>query len=89
MAKKKLKKLKKESSFWFRKRSKGKDGWGFIPVNWKGFVALVLLFGLNIFSANYFRLNELVLDSYLKAGVVFLLSIFVFIEISKIKSGDR
>ena len=73
---------------WFRRRVGSlKDGWGFIPINWKGFAALVLLIGLNVFAANYFNLNELVLDNYLSMGVVFLLSIFVFIEIAKHKTA--
>ncbi|MBT6689876.1 hypothetical protein HN903_00955 [archaeon] len=70
---------------WFRKKRKDND-WGFIPINWKGWVAMILLVGLNVFAANYFRLYELVLDSYLKMGVVFLLSIFIFIEIAKKKT---
>jgi hypothetical protein len=75
---------------WFRRRDVKSDGWGFIPINWKGYVSLILLIGLNVFSANYFNLNELVVDSYLKMGVVFLLSIFVFIEIAKYKTlGGR
>ena len=69
---------------WFRKRDG--EGWGFVPINWKGWVSLGLLIGLNVFAARYFRLNELVLDNYLKMGVVFLLSVFVFIEIAKKKT---
>jgi hypothetical protein len=68
---------------WFRKREGARDGWGFIPINWKGGVALILLVGLNVFAAVYFDLNSIVLDSYLRMGVVFLLSVFVFIEIAK------
>ena len=72
---------------WFLKRAGSlKAGWGFVPVNWKGWVAILLLLGLNIFAANYFNLNELVLDNYLKMGVVLLLSVFVFIEIAKNKT---
>ena len=74
-------------SVWFRKRSKWtSDDWGFIPINWKGWVALILLISVNVFAANYFNLNVLVMDSYLKMGVVFLLSVFVFIEIAKKKT---
>ena len=87
MAKKKVKKKSVVKNPWFRKRRGNfKDGWGFIPINWKGFVALILLFAVNVFAANYFDLNELVLDSYLKMGVVFLLSIFVFIEVARKKT---
>lgn len=71
---------------WFRRRSGSEDGWGVVPINWKGYVALILLVGINAFAANYFNLNSLVLDSYLRMGVVFLLSIFVFIEIAKRKT---
>ncbi len=71
---------------WFRKREGHKGNWGFVPINWKGWVSLILLVGLNVFAANYFNLNELVLDSYLKMGVVFLLSVFVFVEIAKRKT---
>ena len=71
---------------WFRTAEKSKGAWGFIPVNWKGWIALILLVGLNMFAANYFNLNEIILDNYLKMSVVFLLSIFVFIEIAKNKT---
>jgi hypothetical protein len=71
---------------WFRK-GKG-ENWGFIPINWKGWVALILLVGLNVFAADYFNLNNLILDNYLRMGVVFLLSVFVFIEIAKKKSVE-
>ena len=72
---------------WFRKRAANLKGdWGFIPINWKGSVALILLVGLNVFAANYFNLNELIMDNYLKMGVVFLLSVFVFIEFAKKKT---
>jgi hypothetical protein len=84
MVKKKVIKGKAVTS-WFCKRIKG-DNWGFIPINWKGWIALILLIGLNVFAANYFNLRELVLDSYLRMGVVFFLSIFVFIEIAKKKT---
>ena len=69
---------------WFKRRRK--ESWGFVPINWEGFVALILLVGLNVFAANYFNLNDLVVDNYLKMGVVFLLSVFVFIEIAKRKT---
>ena len=73
---------------WFRRRDSIKEGWGFIPVNWKGYIALIILVGINVFAANYFNLNNLVLDNYLKMGVVFLLSIFVFVEIAKYKTRN-
>ena len=82
-----VKKIKVASCPWFRRRDiKSKDEWGFTPVNWKGGVTLFLLFALNIFAANYFNLQEFVVDNYLKMGVVFFLSLFVFIEIAKKKT---
>ncbi|MCD4771641.1 hypothetical protein K8R30_04485 [archaeon] len=84
--KKRIKKVVNKNP-WFRKRLGNLKGdWGFVPINWEGFVSLVLLVGLNIFAANYFNLNDLVVDNYLKMGVVFLLSVFVFIEIAKKKT---
>lgn len=82
----KRRKAGKNRNPWFKLRDGSSDGWGFIPINWKGWIAMILLIGLNVFAANYFRLNELVLDNYLGMGVVFLLSIFVFIEIAKKKT---
>ena len=79
MAKKKV-----DKNPWFKRR--GKESWGLVPINWEGFVALVLLVGLNVFAANYFNLNDLVVDNYLRMGVVFLLSVFVFIKIAKRKT---
>jgi len=86
-SKKKTKKNKIDLSPWFRKRDPAsKDSWGFVPINEKGLVAFVLLIGLNVFAANYFNLNVFVLDNYFKMGVVFFLSIFVFVEIAKKKT---
>lgn len=70
---------------WFR-ATNDKALWGCVPINWKGGVALVILIALNVFAAHYFNLNELVFDNYLKMGVVFLLSIFVFVEIAMRKT---
>jgi hypothetical protein len=82
--KKRVKKRNKNLKPWFRKRSSNVSGnWGFIPISWEGCVPLALLIGLNVFAANYFNLYVLNLDNYLKMGVVFLLSIFVFVEIAK------
>lgn len=83
------KKRKLSKNPWFKKRKNSSSDWSFVPLNWKGWVALVLLVGLNIFTANYFNLNDLILDSYLKMGVVFFLSIFVFIEIAKYKTMGK
>jgi hypothetical protein len=72
---------------WFMKMPGSKrHEWGFIPINWKGAIALTLLIGINIFAANYFNLNILSFDNWSKFGVVFLLSFFVFIEIAMRKT---
>jgi len=87
MAKKKLVKKKKVKNPWFRRRAGSvKKGWGFIPINLEGWVSLLLLIGVNVFAANYFKLNNLLLDSWLSFGVVFFLSIFVFIMIARRKT---
>ncbi|MFH1521533.1 MAG: hypothetical protein ABIF18_01090 [archaeon] len=87
MAKKKIKKTKVSKNPWFRKRvGYPKDTWGFIPINCKGWVALLLLVGINVFSVSYFNLNELVFDSWSGFLVVFLLSLLVFILIAKKKT---
>ncbi|MEA3329992.1 MAG: hypothetical protein U9Q06_04585 [Nanoarchaeota archaeon] len=82
-------KNKKESvkNPWFKKsvESKGAE-WGLVPINWKGWVALVLLIGLNIFSANYFQINKFDINSWSKFGIVFLISLFVFIMIARRKT---
>ena len=89
MVKRKVKK-KVDRNPWFRKRAGNlKAGWGYVPINWEGWVAILLLWGVNVFAVNYFNLNELVLDNYLNMGVVSLLSIFVFIEISKHKTRKQ
>jgi hypothetical protein len=75
---------KKTKSAWFkRRRGNLKSEWGFIPITWRGYVALLLLVGINVFSAQYFMLCDMILDSWLSFGIVFLLSLFVFIMIAK------
>lgn len=90
MAKKKIrvsKKSRMSNEMWFRKRAgHSKESWGFIPVNWKGWVTLILLIGINVFAANYFNLNELVFDDWSGFLVVFLFSLVVFILIAKKKT---
>lgn len=83
--KKKVNKKKSVGNHWFKTLSHTHD-WGFVPVNFNGWVALVLLIVLNVFAGNYFNLRYEGIDSWFKFGVVFLLSIFVFIEISKKKT---
>jgi hypothetical protein len=90
MAKKKIIKNKSkraDGKKWFKTIS-SKHNWGFIPVNWEGWVSLILLLVVNIFSANYFNLRILVFDSWSKFGVVFFISLFVFIMISKRKTKN-
>jgi hypothetical protein len=86
---KKRKKMMEVKDFWFKRRTGNKDGWSFIPMNWRGWVALVSLVGVNVFAANYFRVNEFVLDNWLSFGVVFLLSFAVFVLIAKVKTSKR
>ncbi|MCK5449609.1 hypothetical protein KAI32_01985 [Candidatus Pacearchaeota archaeon] len=83
----KKKKDEKKDDFWFRKSVDSKSvDWDWVPVNWKGGVSLFLLVGINVFAANYFQINELVMSSWSKFGVVFLVSLFVFIMIARRKT---
>ena len=82
-------KVKKKSveDFWFRKCVESKNAeWGWIPINWKGWVALTLLVGINVFAANYFQINKPVVDSWFRFGVVFLISLFVFVMVARRKT---
>jgi len=81
--------VKKKKSLWFVERAEHKDGWSFVPINWKGWVALILLVGVNVFAANYFELNNFVFDGWAKMGVVFCLSIVVFVLIARKKTGAK
>jgi len=47
---------------------------------------LILILAVNIFGAQYFRLNYDNIDGLFKYLVVFLLSLFVFIQFSLRKS---
>lgn len=69
---------------WFRRREGAlKKGWGFIPINIEGWVALGLLCGVNVFAANYFDVMNVPFVEVSKFLVVFLLSIVVFILFAK------
>jgi len=81
--------VKKKKSPWFVERVGHKEGWSFVPMNWKGWVVLILLVGVNVLAANYFRLNELAFDNWAKMGVVFCLSIVVFVLIARKKTGGK
>lgn len=81
------KESKKKEDFWFRKCSEAKDSeWDWMPINLKGWIALFLLVGINVFAANYFQINELFTSSWSKFGVVFLVSLFVFIMVARRKT---
>ena len=75
------------SRAWFNKRAGNlKVGWGFVPANWKGWVAILIFFGINFFAANYFNLNVLESGRWLRMGVVACLSILVFLLITRKKT---
>ena len=80
-------KKKKVDGSWFR-RCEEMEGaeWGWVPVNWKGWISLILLVVVNVFAANYFQINNLVLISWSKFGVVFFVSLFVFIMVARRKT---
>ena len=81
------KKKKSGDNSWFKKSVEKKDvEWGWVPINWKGWVALVLLVGVNVFAANYFKINKLLFGSWSRFGIVFLVSLFVFIMIARRKT---
>ncbi len=85
--KKKVSKMKVSEDSWFRKRTENSEkSWGFIPVNWKGWVALILLIGVNAFAANYFDVMNVRFREVSKFLVVFLFSLVVFILIAKKKT---
>jgi hypothetical protein len=81
--------MKKKKNPWFIERSGHKGGWSFVPMNGKGWVALIVLVLVNVFAANYFKLNELAIDGWSSFGVVFFLSILVFILIARRKTGVK
>lgn len=68
---------------WFME---GSGDWNWVPLNWKGGIALFLLFFLNIFSAQYFRIIDFGIDGFLKFLTVFFISMFVFIMFAKKKT---
>jgi len=85
--KQKVKKKIGSKSPWFRKRKNAvNDKWGFIPINWIGWVSLILLIVVNVFASWYFNLKVLDGKEWVKFGIVFLLSMLVFILIAKSKT---
>ncbi len=75
--------IKVSKSAWFKERKGYKRGWSFVPINWKGWITLLLLIGLNIFSANYFDVMNSPFREVSKFLVVFLFSLVIFILIAK------
>lgn len=67
---------------WFKTLSE-KHSWGFIPISFEGIICLTVLIFLNVFAGNYFNLKVLSGDNWLRFGVVFFLSFFIFIMISR------
>ena len=88
MAKRKIKKRKVNKDSWFKKNGVN-DDWGFIPINWKGWVALITLITLNVFAVNYFDVMNASFEEVSKFLVVLLLSIVVFILIAKRKTEEN
>ena len=89
MVKKKVKKKLVSKGHWFRKGGGvelKKGSWGFIPISWKGWIIFMLLIIVNVFAALYLDLNVFEGRRWAKFGVVFLLSILVFILIAKNKT---
>ena len=88
---KKKKAVKKSDKNWFKKRKqRGNSDWDFVPVNWKGWVALVFLIAINVFAANYFDVMSVSFREISKFLVVFLLSISVFVLVARRKtSGSK
>lgn len=82
---KKINKSFSNSKMWFRKYNE-EDNWGFTPISWEGWLALVLLIGINVFAANYFNLNKLIFNNWSKFLAVFLFSIVVFVLIARRKT---
>jgi len=73
--------------FWFRKKAGDRDSdWGWIPISWEGWVALGVLIGINVFASEYFDLVNVGFKQGLSFAIVFLLSLFVFIEIAQRKT---
>ncbi len=84
------KKKKVSKSPWFKKRAGAPNHkWGFIPINWKGWVALLLLIGVNVFSAQYFDIMNSPFIEVSKFLVVLLFSLVVFVLIAKKKTEGR
>jgi len=72
---------------WFKKKNGSSNHkWGFTPINWKGWVTLIFLVGVNVFAAQYFDVMNVSFVEVSKFLVVFLLSLVVFVLIAKRKT---
>ena len=80
--KRKKKVRRKPLKPWFKTLS-GKHNWGFVPISFEGIISLAVLVFVNVLAGNYFNLKVLSGDGWLRFGVVFFLSFFIFIMISK------
>jgi len=85
---KKVSKSRISKNSWFRKDigAKKTSDWGWIPLNYKGAIALGIFIFLNVFSAQYFDPLNAPWDDVSSFLVVLLLSFFVFIAIAKRKT---
>ena len=66
---------------WFRKRRglfSPDLGWGWVPITWQGYLAVLLLIVVNVFSVFYFDLALGGSDSVIKFLTVLALSLLVF-----------
>ena len=69
---------------WFRPRTW--CGWGYIPINWKGVIAYIMLFALIILSAIYFQLFTEESSNGIKFLISFILLIIIFSFIANKKT---
>jgi len=67
---------------WFKRRIPS-DKWGIIPINYKGVFSFVILILINIFASWHFDIMNAPWSEVNKYLIVFLLSLFVFIEVAK------
>lgn len=74
---------------WFKR--KGKIFHRHIPINWKGYLALIIFLAFNFFSVFYFNFPLGDLDSIFAFLSVFGLSVFIFsiILIKKTKGVEK
>jgi hypothetical protein len=64
--------------YWFRKREglKSKDlGWGYMPISWEGYLAVIVLIGLIIVAFFIFNL----VDAKVWQGIGFAITVIILI----------